>query len=410
MYQALLSLTSFVGQSQLLKLQFRDALDIFVIAILIYVAIQFLRETRSVPAFVGILSLLVLYGLAVALDLSLSSLVLRSLFGFSIIAIAIVFEKELRRFLSSFGIFGIARHFLPPPTETAFKIICDTVTKFARTKTGAIIVFPGRESIERFLEGGFWLKGEISEPLLLSIFSTASPGHDGAIVIENNLIERFGVHLPLAEHFEEIREYGLRHRAALGLVENSDALVVVVSEEKGIVNIARNGKIHELKDREELKQELIRFHENKFPVSWRQRFPAWFAENILIFGISLVTATGLWLAVSSGSQFAIVQRDFIVTPEFKNISPSYVVADVVPEEIALTFAGRSVEFEALHPENLRISADLSSIKKEGWHQVLLTTADVRLPFNVNLNLVKIDPPTIKVNLIKNATSSVNKSN
>lgn len=404
--QSIFSITT----DQLIRFQPRDLLDIIVITIIIYAGIQFLRETRSIPVFIGILSLALLYGFALFFDLPLSQLILRSFFGFFIVVIAIIFEKELRRFFFSFGFFGIARQFLPHPSQTVIETISDAVIKLKQNKTGALIVFPGKDPVEHLLVSGFYLKGEVSEPLLLSIFSTASPGHDGAIIIENNLIERFGVHLPLAENFKMLKEYGLRHRAALGLSENSDALIIAISEEKGIVNIFQKGKFYEIRNRDELLEKLIKFYKGKDSVVRHKNLPSWFISNFLLLASSFVIATGIWFATTSGSQFAVVQREFLVTPEFKNIPSNYVVNDIAPEEIDLLFEGRSVDFETIRPENVRVLVDLSSIKGEGQHQIIISKDNIKLPFNINFSVIKIDPNTIKVDIVKNATSSLNKNN
>ena len=135
------------------NLESRDFLDIFIIAFLIFFVIKLLRETHSVSVVAGVFTLLGLYGIAIIFDLSLTNLVLRSVFGAFLIIIAIIFQKELRRFFSSFGFLEIAKSFIPP-SEAIIGTVARSVANMARNKIGALIIFPGREPIERHLEGG----------------------------------------------------------------------------------------------------------------------------------------------------------------------------------------------------------------------------------------------------------------
>ena len=159
----------------------------------------------------------------------------------------------------------------------------------AGQKIGALIILAGDQPLEGVVDGGFVLDGKISVPLILSVFDSSSPGHDGAILIERERIQRFGLHLPLGERFD--RQLGTRHRAALGLSERSDALILVVSEERGVISAARNGKLSTITNLEELKNIITRH--------WR--LPAGDAFDYLLLRnfwwklAALVIAFGLWL-------------------------------------------------------------------------------------------------------------------
>jgi len=377
-------------------------LDIFIIALLIYITIKLLRETHSISVVAGVLTLLGFYGLALLFDLPLTSLVLHSFFGVFLIIIAIIFQRELRRFFSTFGFLGVARRFMPP-SEMVMKTVSHSVGRMASEKIGALIIFSGREQINRHLEGGNRLNGEISEPLLLSIFDKTSPGHDGATIIESNRIRKFAVHLPLAEQIEKVRHLGLRHRAALGLSERSDAFIIVVSEERGVISVVQNGKIMQMQDEAELRRRLLEFYKEKFPQLNLFNLSRWFVKNVLLLTISFIIALGIFSVVNS--RFALVQRNFVVTPEFSNIPAEIIINDVSPQEVILTLKGRGSDFDVFKPESLRVLVDvgaLFNITKAGWHRVSITDKEIESPFN--LSVIKIDPLSIRVQIIKKDSS------
>lgn len=372
----------------------RDFFDILIMAFLIYLAVKLLREAHSVSVFIGILTLLGLYGIALLFDLSLTSLTLQSFFGVFLIIIAIIFQGELRRFFSTFGFLGIARR-LTPPSEATIETVTRSIGQMIAKKIGALIVFPGREPIDRHLEGGYHLNGEISEPLLLSIFDETSPGHDGATIIENNRIKKFAVHLPLSERIDGIRHFGLRHRAAVGLSERSDAFVVVVSEEKGVISVSRNGKLTQIKNEEELKAKLIHFYAEKFPQMNLVNFFRWLFKNIFLFAISILMAFGIFFFMNS--KFTFVQRNFVVAPEFSNIPADISINSFIPQELILTLKGRGSDFDAFQRENLRLVINIGAVKdisKPGKHRVSIGPENIKLPFK--LSVVEIEPDEIQI--------------
>jgi len=385
---------------QSVSLSGRDLVDIALIALLIYVVIKFLQQARLIPVIVGILSIFLLYGAALLFDLPLTLLTLRSFFGIFLILIAIIFQNEIRRFLALWGIFGLV-HMRRGEQEDTIGIITRTMFGLAKSKIGALVILPGREHIEGLLRSGVSLRGNISQALLLSIFDTSSPGHDGAVVVENNQVEVFGAHLPLSEQLELTAGFGLRHRAALGLAERSDALVIVVSEEKGVVSIAKDGTFVQVRNAQALKVALRAFTAEKMSHYSIQVIPQWLATNVALIGVAVLLAGGLWFFANSESRFAVVQRTFAVVPEFTNVPEEYVVKDTVPSDVVLTLEGRSVEFNSLQEESVRVLIDFKSQGSEGANDMSLSPSDVRLPaFNTGFSAIKIDPTRIRVYLTK----------
>ena len=166
----------------------------------------------------------------------------------------VVFQKEIRRFFRWLSLprksqrVGKATN----QTEEVSAYIVRAVSEMAKDKTGALIVLTGNSPIDDIVEGGFDLDGKISTPLLLSIFDPHTPGHDGAVLIEDQRIKKFGLHLPLAEDFKGFSTMGTRHRAAIGITERADSLAIVVSEERGTISVAEEGNLRTLPESDDL--------------------------------------------------------------------------------------------------------------------------------------------------------------
>lgn len=168
------------------------------------------------------------------------------------IVIVIIFQEELRYFFEQVAswslnreIFGVKKKVL---ADEDIETLSRAVKDFAREGIGALIVVQGKDIIVRHLEGGHDLNGELSGPLLESIFDPHSCGHDGAVVIAGKTVTKFACHLPLSKNFDKLKKHGTRHAAALGLSELTDALCLVVSEEYGTISVVRKGNIQLLED------------------------------------------------------------------------------------------------------------------------------------------------------------------
>lgn len=394
-FTTFLDSTSFLGDFHVLTLTVNNWIDIAVIAFLVYVILRLLLEARSLSVAIGVLALCGLYWASFLFNLALTNLFLKTFFGFFIIFIAIIFQRELRRLFSFVGFFRF-QHILPPAQATIDTLIL-AVAKLSSGKVGALIVFPGKESISRIIDKGIPLHGDISQELLLSIFSEETPGHDGAILIENNKIRQFGVHLPLTETTENLGKFGgLRHRAALGLSERSDAFVIVVSGETGSIDVARGGAWEHCVDSAELYKKLSAFSRNMPSKKNGQNLFDWFKKDALMFCASFLIAGIAWGVFSPN--FAQTQKDFTVSLEFSNVPDGYVVQDVVPRQVVLSLKGKSSDFSSLPPQALNVSLDLSSIQSDGWKTIPLKVTNAGVP--INFTAVQITPKSVQVHVVK----------
>jgi diadenylate cyclase len=227
-----------------------DVIDIIATSILVYYVLLLIRGTRAVQILTGILVLLGLLGIANLFHLSLLGTILRLIVVGAAVTIPIVFQPELRRALEQIGRGGLFR--MEPADgepgrgrteDRAIAALARTASLLSRMKRGALIVIEQQTGLKEYCENATMLHADISEELLLSIFTPVSPLHDGAVIVREGRIEAAGCFLPLAEQSLTNSRLGTRHRAALGLSEQTDAVVLVVSEQTGAITIARAGKL-----------------------------------------------------------------------------------------------------------------------------------------------------------------------
>jgi diadenylate cyclase len=240
-----------------------DLADIIATSILIYYFLLLIRGTRAVQILTGVLVLLGLLGIANLFHLLLLSSILNLIVIGAAVSLPIVFQPELRRVLEQLGRGGFfrlnegeqssARH-----DDKIMAMLAKAAFLLSRNKYGALIVIEQQTGLKEFVESGTTLNAALSAELLLSLFVPRSPLHDGAVIVREGTIEAAGCFLPLAEQSLTERRLGTRHRAALGVSEQTDAVVIVVSEESGSISVAREGKLsREIEDETRLFRLLL---------------------------------------------------------------------------------------------------------------------------------------------------------
>ena len=239
---------------------FWDVIDILIVTILVYELIVFVRKTRATQLLRGIALLVITYFLSDLLNLRTVYFLINTLLQFGLIALVVVFQPEIRRALeqvgqSRFAVSVFSGRMTSSQIERwrdAVVTICDSAERMARLRTGALIVIERTTSLLDIERTGTKLDSQPTKELLETIFYEGSPLHDGAVIINNARISAAGCLLPVSQNPELSRDMGTRHRAAVGLTESSDALVVVVSEESGVISLAQNGMIVRRLDRANL--------------------------------------------------------------------------------------------------------------------------------------------------------------
>jgi diadenylate cyclase len=225
-----------------------DAVDIIATSVLIYYVLLLIRGTRAVQIITGIVVLAALLGLANLAHLYLLGAILQWLLFGAAVTLPILFQPELRRALEQIGRGGLLHigeetSDWMRPEDKAISTLAHAAFLLSRNKLGGLIVLEQQSGLKEFVESGTALHADLSEELLLAIFMPRSPLHDGAVIVREERIEAAGCFLPLAEQRLAERRLGTRHRAALGLTEQTDAVVIVISEESGWISIAREGKL-----------------------------------------------------------------------------------------------------------------------------------------------------------------------
>ena len=230
-----------------------DIIDILILSYLFFHIMKLIRETRALQLAKGILLLVGSYILAMILDLQTIKFLLKICFQWGALAIIILFQPELRRMLERVGRSKLADIALFKPsddeedvehTRAAIRAVCDASMKLSSTKTGALIIFERKTKLGEQIATGTLLDCVPSAAMLGNIFVPNTPLHDGAVIIRDGKILAAGCFLPKPANEELInKQLGSRHRAAIGMSENSDAIVIVVSEETGTISVAENGEL-----------------------------------------------------------------------------------------------------------------------------------------------------------------------
>jgi diadenylate cyclase len=367
----------------------KDALDIIVVAVLFYAFLLLLRRTHSRFIVNGIIILLVLYALARFFNLYLTSMLFQAFFAFFAVIMAVIFQRELRSFFEWLYIWGrLSRAQKEALPDSVADQIIDALTYLAQRKIGALIVFPGKQMIDGLLQGGVTLDGQVSTPLLLSIFDPSSPGHDGAVLVEANRVRKFSVHLPLAERFEQYGNLGTRHRAALGLGERSDALVVAVSEERGTISVAYGGELRTLGQSGGLTEDVASLLKERFQNEPRRPWHWLLTHNVGDKIVAVLFSLLFWAIFVASLGSGVITRPFEVPVEFQFLPRGYTISDVSRDTITVISSGRNQDFNMLEPEALRVVIRIPG-GVEGRHRIRIEESMISHP--ASLSVVKFMP-------------------
>jgi uncharacterized protein (TIGR00159 family) len=374
-------------------LRIQDILDVLLIWVMISALLVWFKDRASRFVLLGIILLGGVYLLARFFQLYLTTVALQAFFAILLFVLVVIFQEDLRRFFERLAMLGRfpKKFFTATPQNKNAEIIAQTAADLARNKIGALIVLQGGDPLDRHLTGGIALDGLLSQPLLESLFDPHSAGHDGAVLIDNDRVVRFGCHLPLSDSASRHGNLGLRHTAALGLAERSDAICIVVSEERGTISLAKGERITQIPNASALHVELEAFFAKRAPLDKPSPIRRWLKENQREKLIAIALACVLWIIF--GYQRETIRRDFPVPLEYANVPAEWVLEEPKTTEVKVMLMGPAQAFRLLSPQSLKISIDLAKARP-GTQDIRLTGDMVKTPSN--LSVTSITPDRIKV--------------
>ncbi|MBI4428635.1 MAG: DNA integrity scanning protein DisA nucleotide-binding domain protein [Ignavibacteriales bacterium] len=368
-------------------------LDILFMSVVIYSILVWFKRTKAAFVVIGMFIIGGAYLIARQLDLALTISIFQGFFAIIIIAVLIIFQEEIKHFLEQIASHNIVmslrgRRVRGNPQANVDAIV-NAVGELAMSKSGALFVLRGKDPLIRHLAGGIDLGGELSEPLLTSIFNSESPTHDGAVIISGETVTMFSAYLPLSKNTEKLWKLGTRHAAALGLAELTDALCIVISEQRGTISVAHNGDIRKLRDTGELKDLLQQFYRETDPANVTSIWKDFFKRNYREKAIAGVVTILLWFFFVHESKVEF--KTFLVPVKYDNVASEFIVQRVDPTEIEVTFSAPKRSFYFLNSNNLRVDVPLFDIH-QGVVRKTITRSNIVCP--EALSVENIQPTTV----------------
>jgi uncharacterized protein (TIGR00159 family) len=381
-----------------------DVIDIALVAVLVYAIIIGMRGARAHLALGGMGILAGVYLLARQMGLGLTAWIFQAFFAVFLIVLVVIFQEELRQAFERLAVWGLRGSRRRRPATDPAETFIRAVTDLASARHGALIVVQVRDPVDRHIEGGIKLQGKLSVPLLLSLFDPNSPGHDGAAVLNGDEISLFAAHLPLSADHEQLGMRGTRHAAALGLAERTDALCIVVSEERGQVSVAKEGRLAELGQPAELSgrvREHLEEETDPEPALSRplRLLRSKWREGAIAVGVSLV----LWVLVIPGSKES--ERTVRIPVVVENLPAGYALEELSPTEVEATVSGLRRDLFFLDPRKLAVGIDTFLVKL-GRRTFEVSPEAVRHP--TNLTVTAVEPKQVIVS-VKQAAGDPSKS-
>jgi diadenylate cyclase len=377
------------------NLRFQDVLDVLFLAILVYHLYLWFWGTKAFKALVGLLALGIVFTLARFWGLFLTTWVFQILWQVLIVLIIILFQSEIRQVLERVNpLQVIGLRALPKPADWIPNFVT-TVFSLAQQKIGALIIFERTDLVDELITGGTPLEGEPVSEILMSVFQKESPLHDGALLIRKGRIARAVCYLPLSSAEGLPKEWGTRHRAALGLSERCDARVLVVSEERGEISLAQDRQIIPVANSEELSKivEEAIAPANVSGITWRERVRALIVRRWAIKIGTLALVCVFWLLLAGQQNFEV---SLSLPLEIKNLPAKMEIVDPVNPEVRITVRGLRKDASTVNIRNMHAEIDLS-MARLGNRVFRITRNQIDLP-NDRVNIVHIEPPQMEFKL------------
>ena len=372
-------------------LRFQDVLDILFLTVVAYHLYLWFRGTKAFKALVGLLALGIVYTAARTWGLFLTTWVFQILWQVLVILIIILFQSEIRQVLErvnplqAIGLRKIAKpeKWIPGFAQAVFSL--------AQRRIGALIIIERGDRVGEFMGEGQPLEGEPNLELLTTVFQKESPLHDGAVLIQDGLITRVACYLPLSPEEGLPKEWGTRHRASIGLSGRCDAWVVVVSEERGEVSLARNNEMIPVATPEKLSQLVLEAMTPLIPPekTWPERIRFFLAHQWPIKAGILSVVSILWLLLAGQQDF---EATVTVPLRITDIPANMHILEPVNPRVEITVRGLRKDASTLSEKNVLAKLDLSAARF-GKKTFSISRDHIQLP-NDRISVVSIDPSLI----------------
>ncbi|MEA3547283.1 MAG: diadenylate cyclase CdaA [Thermodesulfobacteriota bacterium] len=376
--------------SQLASVRWQDIIDILVVSYFLFRLYVLFRGTYVLRVITGIGFLWVFQRIAAYLGLIITTWAMQGIIAFLAIIIIIVFRNEIKNVLQAKDVGAILWGVSHKTFLASEEIVSSSVYALAQKKIGALLVLPAKDDLHEVVRGGISWQGVISKEMILSIFWPDNPVHDGAAIIRGGKISEVGAILPLSCSSDIPSSYGTRHRAALGLSEKTDALIIIVSEETGHVLVARNGKIKKINDNLEL-QKILQEHSGISIDDQGVRQGEFFKLG-LAAAVLLIFVTGIWYSFSRGLETLVALEVPIV---YQNRDPGMELMGSSLNTVNVHLSGAGALIRSIKPEQVtvRVSLDKAVI---GLNSFTITQDNISLPPGVILK--KVEPQLVDVSL------------
>lgn len=370
--------------------RWQDLADILITSYVLFRFYVLFRGTNVLRVLFALACIWFAQRIATSAGFIVSGWISQGIVAAAALIIIVVFRNEIRAVLQTQNIKAILWQLPQKKVTTPLEVIAESAFEMSRRRIGALIVLPGKEDLEELVQHGISWQGNVSKEMLMSVFWPDNPVHDGAALIRGSRVQEVGCILPLSKRDDLPSSYGTRHRAALGLVENSDAMVIIVSEESRAVSIAQKGRITEIENKERLDQ-LLRIH-----TGIRLKARSGFMNEVLEFSLagilSVIIVTGIWFSITRGQD---ILGTFDVPVEYVNRIPQLEIMDTSVTSVELRLSGSRSIIGAIRPEQLRVVVDLSQAVN-GKNNVPINSDNLTLPPGVALN--DVNPHIIEVSM------------
>ncbi len=370
-------------------LRWQDIFDILLNSYILFRLYVLFRGTNVIRVLLAICVLWAVSQSAVSLGLIVTNWAMQGVITVAALIIIIVFRNEISSVLQTKDLksffWGIPRY----QFHTPINIITESVYEMAEKKIGALVILPLKRGMSNIVQGGVSIKGKLTQEMLVSIFWPDNPIHDGAAIIQGEQITSAGVILPLSKREDLPSFFGTRHRAALGLTERSDALVIVVSEETGKISVFKEDQIFNIESRLDL-DNILQDHAGDD--SAKKGFRDQTIELTAAALISLFCITGIWISFSKGLETLATHE---IPVEFMNPDQKMEIISSSTSNVKLLISGAKPLINSLNPGQINVKLNLSQ-SVVGVNKLSITKDNILLPPGIQLK--KIEPTEIDITL------------